>query len=181
MRDELVQKFNEVKTNIPNSTANDYLVNYFMTIAEKQIKNLNLDQNEKNERLEKCYRIIISNLTICYDGGNFIDKTLEDIKNAIYLNKDINQSNSSDIVNAQRDIIRSKLTITDLDAITDVKNRELARMFYFENSSIKKLALISHRTEQVVSTRLRRIATDLIKRKVSNSVIIEEEIIYRKQ
>ena len=175
----LVQKFSEAKSG--NFDAINYFVNYFMNNAEKQLQNLNFNQTEKNEKINKCHQVILMNIRFCYDVNNFINQTLENIKNIIYLNQLNEVTGSKDIVTEQKDIIGAKLSVSNLDFMNiSVKDRELARLYYLENKDVDELAEMFKCSKTIIYVKLRRVANALMTKKVSNSVSNNETFIYRK-
>lgn len=176
---DLIQKFNEAKAG--NFDAINYFVNYFMNNVEKQLQNLNFSQSEKTERINNCRALIFKNIHICYDAYEFINRTLRDIKNAIYLNQTLEPNGSRDIVVNQKDIIRAKMSVSNLDLINlSVKERELARLYYLENKSVDELAEMFKCSKTIVYFKLRKVANALIVQKTSSSVSKDETFLYRK-
>ncbi len=169
LSNEVVTKFNEAKSG--NYDAINYFVIYFMGNVEKQLQNLDLSPEEKAERRNKCHSIILRNIHICYDSHNYVEQTLNDIKNAIYLNQITEPDGSKNIVIVQKDIIRAKLSTSNLDFVNiSVKDRELARLFYLENKSVDALAEMYKCSKTIIYVRLRRVANALSAQKTSNFV-----------
>ena len=167
--DDIVKKFNEAK--VGNFDAVDYFVAYFINNVEKQLQNLDLIESEKAKKIFNCRRIVLKNLYICYDANNFVSQTLKEIKNAIYLNQVAEPTGSEEIVNSQKTIIQANLSVSNLDLIKlDVKDRELARLFYLENKSVKDLAEMYKCSERIIFVRLRRAAEALTAQRATNQV-----------
>lgn len=178
LSDEFVQKFHAAKAD--NYDARAYLVDYFVSKAERQLQNLNLTAEQKAARTEKCRDVVSQNLYNYIDADAFVEQTLKDLKNAIYLDRGLSQSSSKDIILMQRDIVPSKL-LSDLDSINiPVKDKELARLFYIENKSATVLAEMYKCSETIIYVRLRRISKALSAQKASNSVSKEETFLYTK-
>ena len=169
LSNELVSKFNEAK--VSDFYAINYFVNYFNDNVEIQLQNLNFSENEKSEKINQCREIVIRNLHNSYDANSFFDKTLRDIKNAIYLNQIETTNGSKEIVESQRELIVSKLKMINLGIIDmPVKDHELARLYYIENKSIEELAEMFKCSQTVLYSKLRRIANAVLTIQMSNSV-----------
>lgn len=167
LSNDVVQKFNEAKAG--NFDAINYFVNYFMGNVEKQLQNLTLSEDERTERINNCRAVILRNMHVCYDSYNYIEQTLRDIKNAIYLNQVTEPDGSKNIVIVQKDIIRAKLSMANLDLVKiPVKDRELARLFYLENKSVEALAEMYKCSKTIIYVRLRRVANALSAQKASS-------------
>ena len=179
LSNDLVDKFNEAKAG--NFDAINYFVDYFLTNVEKQLQNLEFNQSEKDEKINRCHEIVLKNLHFCYDACNFVNQTLNDIKNAIYLNQ-INEPNGSkDIVTVQKDIVRAKLSTANLDSTNiSVKDRELARLYYMENKSVEELAEMYKCSKTIIYVKLRRLANAMSAQKSVKSNENDESFLYRK-
>ena len=176
---ELILNFNEAK--LGDLEAINFLVNYFMNNVEKQLQNTHLNFEDNIRKSSNCRQVIIRNIHICYDANEFISETLKDIKNIIYLDQVNKKSGSRDIVTANEAIIRSKISAEDLNMIkVPIVYRELARLYYIENKTIKELSEIEKTSETIIYYRLRKIADALLKRKASNYVLKEKASVYRK-
>lgn len=169
------QKFSEAKAK--SQSAIDFFVTYFMENVEKQLQNLNFSPSEKEEKLNQCREVIQTNICTCYDLQSFMNQTLEDIKNVIYLAQTTNTSGSKNIVLEQKDAVRAILSTVNLDLLPiPVKEREMARLYYFGDKSVEEIAEICKCTETIVYVKLRKVATIVAMQKSTQN---NESFLYR--
>ena len=152
----LTQKFNDAKSG--NQEAIRYLINYFLNNVEKQLDNLELTSASKKDRVIKGYKVIVRNLKIYYDVEEFLEKTYDDMKNLIYLNRvDSISGGSRGIIESQKNIT-SKVTEEDLDALgLPAKTYTIARLFFIENRSIENISNITSDNETIICVRIRSV------------------------
>ena len=163
---EVLENFYAAKNN--DAEATSYLVHYFISNAEKQLNNLqNLSRKEKLERISNCQTIVIQNIHMYYDPNQYVAETMEDIKNAIYLNQVREIGGSRSIIMSQRDLIGSKMATSDLSSLP-VSTQELARKYYQQGMDTETLATIYKCTEALVCAKLRTVANKMIAMEAPN-------------
>lgn len=156
---EVLENFYAAKNN--DLEAISYLVHYFVSNAEKQLNNLqNLSREEKLERISNCQTIVIQNIHMYYDPNQYVTETMEDIKNAIYLNQVREIGGSRSIIMSQRDLIGSKMATSDLSSLP-VRIQELARKYYQQGMDTETLATMYKCTEAFICAELRTVANKM--------------------
>lgn len=175
---ELEIKFDEAKTG--SDDAVNYLIAYFMQNVERQIGNLNFNVEEKSQKTNLCRHTILRNIHTYYDLNSFIQNTLNDLKNIIYLNETKDELGSRSIIDNQSLFIRSQISMMDLDEMNmPVTDKELARLYY-EGKEAKELASIFKCSETLIYARLRRIADKMVQNKVSTYNQNDNSLLYKK-
>ena len=102
-----------------------------------------------------------------YDPNQYVTETMEDIKNAIYLNQVREIGGSRSIIMSQRDLIGSKMATSDLSSLP-VRTQELARKYYQQGMDTKTLATMYKCTEAFICAKLRTVANKMIAMEAPN-------------
>ncbi|MBQ4634623.1 MAG: hypothetical protein IJB71_04685 [Bacilli bacterium] len=175
MKFDLNNVFLQAKANDHDATA--LIIEYFMTKVESQLKNINVSSEAYAEKYNMCLETIIENLKRYYESRRFLEETLKNIKEIIYLNKKPVKFNSKDLVQESESFIRARIIAGDLGFFDiPIVYKECARLYYINGISPDDLAIICKCSVTVIYKRLRAISDMIFSHYLNNQTELSERI-----
>ena len=175
---DIIEKFNSAQSGNPD--ARKSIIDYFMDNVDKQLENCNLTPEQKADRSIKCRKSIVQNLGICFEYEDFFQRTMESIKNIIYLYRPPVINNSRDLISNQN-TFKTIVTIEDIDSLDlPIVVRETARLYFVENKSVSEISALISAKEVIICRRLMLVKRKIAMKKMSNSIKNEEMLVYNK-
>lgn len=168
--------FLQAKAN--NQDAIAAIVDYFMRNVESQLKNLRINPEDYYQKYNACLEIIITNLNRFYESKRFLEITLKNIKEIIYLNKKPASFTSGDIVKESESYIRARIINDDIEQFDiPVVYKECARLYYINGISPEDLAIMYKCTVTIIYKRLKSVANLIFMNEIAS--LVSQDKIYK--